>query len=237
VQRVLVGFACDNRCVFCAQGELRARAIALDVEAELDQVTAGHVVAFIGGEPTLHPALPAWIERARRRGAAEIVVQTNGRSLALPGRALALAQAGVTRLDISLHGSTAPMHDFHTGAPGSFDETTLGVRLARGAGLELGITTVVTRSNFRHLSDIVRLSAELGAGACHFAIAQRHGKAAGGYAVPPAALLRQHWSAAIATARDLGLACYAGATSDADPELGARWFAGIGVVDTPLPGR
>jgi MoaA/NifB/PqqE/SkfB family radical SAM enzyme len=228
---VFVGFTCSNRCAFCAQGELRRGAFEHDITAELDAVESGSVVMFIGGEPTLHDTLPTWVERARARAAAEVVVQTNGRRLASPGYAEMLAAAGVTRLDVSLHGSTAPMHDFHSGVAGSFEETTGGLRHACDADLATGVTTVVTRSNFRHLAEIVQLAASLGAQACHFSLVQKYGKAAERWIAPSAALLRPYWTDGLAVARQAGLPCYAGRHGGADAELGARWFAGVGVVD------
>lgn len=233
---VFVGFRCNGRCGFCAQGDLRDRELSDCVSEDLAALTAGSVVAFTGGEPTLHDALPAWIRRAREGGAAEVVVQTNGQRLAEPGHAAALAKAGAARLDVSLHGSTAAMHDFHTGVPGSFEATTSGIREATRVGLAVGVTTVVTRSNFRHLSDIVRAAASLGASAVHFTVVQPLGRArrAGASLAPAGALLKPHWTEAIQTARALGVHCFA-AGAVADASLGARWFPGLGVVDAPVP--
>lgn len=113
-------------------------------------------VAFTGGEPTLHDELPGWIRQARREGADRIVLQTNARRLAYRAYAATLARAGAHALDVSLHGPSAEVHDHHTRVPGSFEQTLAGIAAARGRGLEVGVSVVITRSNFRNLAQLVR---------------------------------------------------------------------------------
>ena len=116
---VALGFACNNACIFCAQGDLRSRGAEIDeapIAAELASIQPGEIVAFVGGEPTLAARLPDWIEEASRRGAARVVVQTNGRRLAYRAYARELASVGKSgahsggptcvALDVSLHGSS-----------------------------------------------------------------------------------------------------------------------------------
>ncbi|EYF06314.1 radical SAM protein [Chondromyces apiculatus] len=233
---ILLGFACNNACVFCAQGELRAETeLSLrpgKVEAELAAITAGETVAFVGGEPTLCEDLPAWIKEAEARGAARIVVQTNARRLAYRGYAAALREASARlTLDASLHGSSAPMHDYHTDTPGSFGQTVRGLKHAQLEGIAVGVTTVVTRSNFRHLSEVARLAGALGAQAIQFSMASRFGRAAraADRVIPTAALVAPQVARAVSEAAAMGLAWRAG-----DREGGqgaAAWFAGMGPVE------
>jgi MoaA/NifB/PqqE/SkfB family radical SAM enzyme len=71
---VALGFSCNNACVFCAQGELRASepdesvasaggavSGAERVDNVIRSIEPGEVVAFVGGEPTIHERLPGWI--------------------------------------------------------------------------------------------------------------------------------------------------------------------------------
>ncbi len=125
MRRIFLGAQCNNACIFCAQGELRrGRENSVEneaVERAIACVEPGETVALLGGEPTLFEALPAWIQALEKRGAARIVVQSNGRRLAYQNYADALkAASSKLSLEVSLHGSTAPMHDYHTQVPGSF---------------------------------------------------------------------------------------------------------------------
>jgi len=233
---VHLGYACNNACVFCAQGQLRAgrAAPAEEPSARVAELTPGSAVAFVGGEPTLDERLPDWIRVADERGAPRIIVQTNGRRLAYRSYAALLRGASPRlRLDVSLHGSTAPMHDYHTSAAGSFAQTVTGTRHAREVGLPFAITTVITRSNFRHLTEIVRLAGALGARAVRLLPAARHGSAAraADRVIPALELVAPHLARAVAEARAMGLALRVG-DRDGAPEA-EGWFAGLGPVEAP----
>lgn len=146
---------CDNRCVFCAPDGLPPAAPRDpdQVALALDALATEHdAITFTGGEPTLHPALPAIVAAARSRGFMRIGVQTNGRRLREHGYAAALRDAGLTDVHLSLHGLGSAIHDHHTGVLGSFVEAAAGLAAARHAGLTTVVTTVLTRSNARSLA-------------------------------------------------------------------------------------
>lgn len=234
---ILLGFACNNACVFCAQGDLRAARPAApedEVHRAVEAIQPGDAVAFAGGEPTIFPGLPAWIRAADARGAAPILVQTNGRRLAYRAFAHALREASPRlRLDVSLHGSTAVMHDWHTGTEGSFAQTVQGLRNARAERLPAGVTVVVTRSNYRHLSEIVRVAHASGAAAVHFAAVEPAGRGRRSQAllVPSAEMVAPHLQRAAAEAARLGLRVQVGDAAPVSPPL----FAGLGEVEPPNP--
>jgi MoaA/NifB/PqqE/SkfB family radical SAM enzyme len=237
MRAISVGFACNNACVFCAQGALRAAGgPAPDVEGQLAQIAAGEIVAFLGGEPTLCDALPAWIAAATARGAARVVVQTNGRRLAYKSYARVLREASPRlALDVSLHGATAALHEYQTGVPDSFAQTVQGLRHARAERIPAGVTTVITRSSFRHLLEITRLAHAAGAAALHFAPALPLGRAARDRArvVPADAMVAPHLGRAVAEAQRLGMSVMVGERALGPGPLAAELFAGVGVVEPP----
>lgn len=176
-----VVLACDNECVFCGQVGLdrsppRSRqelesALALAREGS-DEIT------FVGGEPTLHEDLPALVARARELGFRAVGVQTNGRRLGRAETLALLIDAGLTDVHLSIHGPSAAAHDYHTGIPGSFVASLAALSAARAAGLPVAITTVLTRSNARGLSELPRLLSARGASAWTIAIPRVRGRAA-----------------------------------------------------------
>lgn len=229
VQRISVGFVCNNACEACPQGSLRDGG-PTDDEAVAREVTRAHgIVAFVGGEPTLHPRLLEWIADARTAGATRVVVQTNGRRLAYRAWTVALRGAGADAVDVSLQGSTAAMHEYHTNVAGSFSQTLTGLGIARAAGLEVGVTTVVTRSNYRHLVDIVRLVAARGVKRVHLATLVRGGRAARAWnrLAPNPLLVAPFAAAAVQVGRSLGVVV----VEDASGE--DTLFSGVGEVETP----
>ncbi|MRG94482.1 radical SAM protein [Polyangium spumosum] len=230
-----LGTTCNNACVFCAQGErfvpVEHAVEGLGLAARV-RVERGDVVYVQGGEPTIAADLPAVIRSLDERGARRIVVQTNGRRLAYRTYTRALREASdKLSLDVSLHGSTEVMHDYHTQTPGSFKQTASGVRHARAEGIEVSVTTVITRSNYRHLAEIVHLGMALGVRAVHFVKAERLGRAAraADRILAPEELVRPQLARAIAVASRFGMGWLAGEkASSAEVREG---FAGLGEVE------
>ena len=201
-----------------------------DAERTIEGAVPGDVVAFVGGEPTLAAELPHLLRRATARPGVRTLLQTNGRRLAYPAYAIALAEAAKSlALDVSLQGSSAAMHDYHTATPGSFAQTARGIQNARARGLSVGVTVVVTRSNYRHLAEIVRLVRALGADALHLATLAPIGSARTSLLrlQPNEALVRALIDAAVSEGARRGVRVIVD-----DPEaagLGDR-FAGLGVT-------
>jgi MoaA/NifB/PqqE/SkfB family radical SAM enzyme len=206
---VLAGHACNSRCRFCVQGDLREQVAPPEASAVAAQIDAARAVArgvvLTGGEVTLRPELPEWVRQARDAGFQSIWVQTNGRMLAYRGYAERLAQAGVTGVQVALHGHEAALHDYLTRARGGFDQAVLGIRRARAAGLPVRVTTVITRSSFRHLEATAALGARLGMAAWRVQPALPVGEAAREMArvVPRYGLLAPELARAIRKARSL----------------------------------
>lgn len=237
MRSVALSFACNNACVFCAQGGLRDAASTDPAEAiarTIAELAPGETVALMGGEPTLDDRLPEWIRALDAAGAGKIVVQTNARRLAYRSFASALrAASGRVALDVSIAGSTEAMHDYHTGTPGSFKQTLLGLRSARAERIPAALSCVVTRSNFRHLAEIVRLAHACGAVAVRFVIAQPLGRALAvrDRVVPAPELVAPYLGLAQAEAAKLRLPLRASTTGAAE-ETAIAAFAGLGVVET-----
>ncbi len=112
---VHTGPACNLECTYCNVhgGDdmrlYRREEIERVIDAGAEHVLAGHAgpgvptVDFIGGEPTLHPDLPALVRHARGRGFAQVLICTNGVRLLSPGYLDALVDAGLTGVRFSFH--------------------------------------------------------------------------------------------------------------------------------------
>lgn len=148
---------CDNACLFCAQRGEEPVALAAGTVAEGLRALRGEgfdEVTFTGGEPARAEGLLDAVRAARGMGFAAVGLQTNGRRLRAGALAADLSLAGLTDVHLSLHGLGAAVHDHHTGVSGSFAEATAGLVAARGAGLAVVVSTVLTRSNGRSLGEL-----------------------------------------------------------------------------------
>jgi MoaA/NifB/PqqE/SkfB family radical SAM enzyme len=161
-----VGFACNNRCVFCAQGGKRIECGSIPLEelvSRLKEVRPrSQGLVLTGGEPTIYKRIVALVAAARQLGYFPIQIQTNGRMLGYEQVLRALLQAGASEFSPSLHGSTAEVHDALTRAPGSWKESSEGIRRVASLGLPLVTNSVVTQGNTHDLPELVRLLADLG---------------------------------------------------------------------------
>lgn len=163
---VKVGFACNNRCVFCAQGHKREGCPFIDLPAlvhrlELGRTTSDELV-LTGGEPTLHPQILELVHAARELGYARIQIQTNGRRLCYLAFVDALIEAGATEFSPALHGHTKLLHEALTRAAGSFEQTVRGIQNVVLRGASVVTNTVVVRANLPHLPALTGLLARLG---------------------------------------------------------------------------
>ena len=160
-----VGFACNNRCLFCVQGMKREK-YGRRTKEELFQILeknrqncAG--VVFTGGEPALHPDIVALVKKAADLGYISIQLQTNGRMFAYRSLCRDVIAAGATEFSPALHGHTAALHDYLTTVPGSYEQTVAGIRNLVDLGQNIVTNSVMTRSNYRHLPDLARLLVDL----------------------------------------------------------------------------
>lgn len=169
--------ACNHRCVGCpnvlpagSSGQKKQRT-ALPQPLGLAQwriileKLAPHAQRFklTGGEPTLYPEFPAFVEYLDTLDI-EFVVFTNGRwpqpTVVLDTLARAQNLVGVL---VSLHGAREQSHAAFVGVPGSFKETVENIKQAVARGILVTISTVLTCHNLKELNAIVELAEQLGA--------------------------------------------------------------------------
>jgi len=159
---IKVSRSCNNNCLFCLDDRgLRTDTTLDEVRALLEKNRDLGEMLFTCGEPTLHPRLPEFIEMARSAGYRSIGLVTNGRRLGYPAYCEKILACGLGELTVSIHGSSARVHDGVTRAKGSFDQTLAGLRNAAARksrfGLRLVTSTVVTARNLGHLPGILAL--------------------------------------------------------------------------------
>ena len=164
---IKIGFACNNHCDFCAQGDKRRvqdRRSLEEISRDLEAAAATGVrgVVFTGGEPSLHPDLVRAVAAAKSRGFTSIQIQTNGRRFAYAGFCEVLRDAGANEFSPSLHGSRPEIHDGLTRAPGAWKQVVAGIQNLKRRGLFVLTNTVVTARNFRDMPDLARLLVRLG---------------------------------------------------------------------------
>lgn len=164
---------CNMSCAFCFVDRTVPDIPAEEVLSDIERLAAHNRTHLVlsGGEPTLHPALPRFVSRARELGFRTIEVQTNGVKTADLSYARALVEAGLNKVTCSLH-SVVPDHsDRITRLPGAFQKTLRSLHNFRALGVLTQVAHVVTRDNYKELPETVRfLRAQYPEGGGHLSI-------------------------------------------------------------------
>jgi MoaA/NifB/PqqE/SkfB family radical SAM enzyme len=113
---------------------------------------------FLGGEPTLHPALPQAVKTARRLGAASITIDTNG--YLFHDILEKVTPEDVDFFSFSLDGPAAESNDRLRGK-GSFETCIAGIRKAKQKGFNTSLIYTVSRMNLAGLEAMVSLLTSL----------------------------------------------------------------------------
>ncbi|MFA6316115.1 MAG: radical SAM protein [Elusimicrobiota bacterium] len=183
-----LGARCNNRCVFCMSADRRDKhepwAGLERITAELEHFRRAGctMVGFLGGEPTVHPHILEAVAHAKKLGYERIALCTNGTRLADKAFCLRLADAGVTRVTVSVHSHLAEVEDALTRVPGNHAKKVAGIRnlaALRRAGRfpdNISLNPVFSRRNMRTLKEFVLFFAGLGVDDVRFNFIWPHGE-------------------------------------------------------------
>jgi radical SAM protein with 4Fe4S-binding SPASM domain len=161
--------ACNLKCNYCrASATAKAAPDELSTEeafAFIDEVAPRKPMLILsGGEPLLRPDIFLLVQHAVSHGL-RVSFATNG-TLLTAEMVEKVASSGVSRVSISLDGSTLEKHDASRGQ-GSYLQSMVGIENLRGK-VDFQINFTVTKRNAQEVQDIFELSEGLGAKAIHF---------------------------------------------------------------------
>lgn len=172
---VHLGTLCNNRCAFCMSGVERDHKepwAALDrVKEELRHFRAEgcRAAGFLGGEPTVYPRILEAVAYAKGLGYDRISICTNGTRLSDPAFCAELAEAGLTRVTLSVHSHRAEVEDGPmTRVPGNLARKLAGLKnltALRAKGLladGIALNPVLSRLNMDELEEYVAFFGALG---------------------------------------------------------------------------
>jgi Fe-coproporphyrin III synthase len=152
----------------------------------------GANLIFLGGEPTLHPDLPAAAQTARSMGYGSITIDTNGY---LFNNILdRITPAEVDFISFSLDGAGAAANDAIRGT-GSFAICTEGIRKAKAKGFQTSLIFTVSQLNLTEMQGVPDLLAGLPVDRFFIQVIGLRGQSAGGDTGTPTPLQvsRQQW--------------------------------------------
>jgi AdoMet-dependent heme synthase len=159
--------ACDLVCVHC-----RAEARSCRDPEELTTQEAFRLLETVrrfgrplfvltGGDPAKRPDVVDVVAEGSRLGL-RMGMTPSSTPLLTPDLVRGVADAGLSRLAMSLDGATARSHDSFRGVEGSFQRTLDTLKLARELGLSTQVNTTLTRRTVAEFDQVVELMLELG---------------------------------------------------------------------------
>jgi len=165
---VIAGYPCDANCPFCAidddlwTNEMNTAEVRRCIDSAM--IYGPSLLRFGGGEPTIRPDFFELLRYAATMNFERVSVQTHGFRLAGTDFVRNMAECGCNKVNVSVRGHIAATHESLTGVPGSFELLQKGIRNVIADGrMQLEIDMIVSRLNYRTLSDELRFFHELGA--------------------------------------------------------------------------
>jgi MoaA/NifB/PqqE/SkfB family radical SAM enzyme len=174
-------YFCNAKCPFCmVYDALNRPELTMEEDEAMENMRAARLqgsneVGYSGGEPTVHPRFLDLVRYAKSLGYQHQQVSTNGIRWKSASFCREAIEAGVTSIDISIHGHTDELHDAlvaRKGALAAIRKACENLRALRADPdfgpahpFYLGCSVVVTSENAPHLLAINRfLAEELGIG-------------------------------------------------------------------------
>ncbi len=160
-----LSFKCQNNCIHCYAGgphetpELNAQQWKQVIDRLSD--IGIFILTFTGGEPTLREDLPELLLYAQNKGMVTGLI-TNGRRLKDKSYVETLEKAGLDFVQVTLESHKAEIHDKMTAAPGSWNETTAGIRNAVNSQIYVTTNTTLSKHNAPKFLDTIDFIKALG---------------------------------------------------------------------------
>jgi len=186
---MILGYACNARCVFCTTGDdLRGVEMSTgEAESRLLLAIRAHrprKVRFGGGEPTIRTDLGYLVDLARREGVPKVSVQTNGFMFADPGFVARMKQCGLGRVNVSVKARTSALCDSLTSVRGAHALAEPALRRIAAAGMELEIDVLLVNPVLDELRELTRACGGLGARGINYWFPSHEGRALGSGLIP-----------------------------------------------------
>lgn len=152
---------CNQRCVFCLEGELVRKGAT---DPSMDEVcqTLGLLradgadrIIFMGGETLLRPDFVEIVRAARQLGFAHVMVATNGTPLGRPGYARKLVEAGLDRVELSIEADTPELASAISGVSFTLERQLAALDAIDELGLATTVNLVVCRENRERITSIL----------------------------------------------------------------------------------
>lgn len=163
---IILTTLCNNNCRLCLVGDIKKehkRISALRGELNEGIKKGCKRVILTGGEPTIHPDFLKVIRLCKDLGYKKITVISNGRMFSNISFLKKAIEEGMDEVVFSIYSSDSGIHDYLTMVPGSLRETAAGLENMKKLQQPVIINTAISKKNYKHLPELSKMLAGLGA--------------------------------------------------------------------------
>lgn len=162
---LITNYSCNNRCAWCYTEAMDFDVTRMPLpyaKSVLKEMQKNGIkkCTLIGGEPTVYPHLFEIIEYGRELGIFMKIV-TNGRAIAKSSFLKRIKKAGISLIAISIHGSTAKIHNKITNT-NSFQQTVKGIKNCLSEKMDFLTLTTINTMNQNNIYNIANFLTKLG---------------------------------------------------------------------------
>jgi AdoMet-dependent heme synthase len=163
--------ACNLTCRHCrAVPQRKVGPMELTTSRAFDLIdaiseVAKPVMVLSGGEPLFRPDLFEIAEYGVQSGF-RMALATNG-TLVTGKAAAKIADAGISRVAISLDSANPAVHDTFRGLPGAHAQAVRGIFNLREEGVSVQINSTIAKHNVNEVDNILQMALNMGADALH----------------------------------------------------------------------
>lgn len=187
ISDIKVGYSCNNDCLHCviADNKRLIQANGLHIDLSTDECITlikeailqnANTIVLTGGEPTIRKDFHYLFNFCHDNGC-KVQVQSNGRLFC---NSEFCKQTNILQEDsfcIAIHGDNKELHDSITQRPGSFKETTIGLKNLVNYKANIIAKIVISKLNMPNLIGILILLNDLGIKRANFAFPHGVGNA------------------------------------------------------------
>lgn len=161
---------CNESCFFCSAEVANRKHINRSLKSILLDILnafknwSSHI-EFIWGEVLLRKDIFIIIAYCKRLWFKKISIETNGTILSDNAICIKLLKAGLNNITLSIHGSSSPTNDVHTGLPGSFIKKMEAIKnlelLSEKYDFSLQTNFVITSKNIHEIPGFLEMVSKM----------------------------------------------------------------------------
>ena len=161
---IFLGNMCNNDCFMCStKGSSGFDFVAGkdEVLKKIEKNRGDDILEFTGGEATEHPDILEFVEKANSLDYGVIKLSTNGRNFSDNNFAKKIAERGLARVDLALHG-TEKVHNDIVQDKDAFKEAVRGIKNLQKNNIDVLVASVLMSKNKDDLRNLYLSLLDLG---------------------------------------------------------------------------